>query len=111
SIVFQSRAGTPELNCCSVNGPRGWGMLSDWALLETEDGYAINWLGPFVASFPSMVQTNRTDPAPASAPTFFLRPDPRYRVASTSSPRPQLYVTGNYPLGPNVEIYVVSEYE
>jgi DUF1680 family protein len=22
TIVFQSRAGTPELNCCSVNGPR-----------------------------------------------------------------------------------------
>jgi DUF1680 family protein len=22
TIVFQARAGTPELNCCSVNGPR-----------------------------------------------------------------------------------------
>ena len=27
TIVFQSRAGTPELNCCSVNGPRGLGLL------------------------------------------------------------------------------------
>ena len=26
SIVFQSREGTPELNCCSVNTPRGFGM-------------------------------------------------------------------------------------
>lgn len=45
SIVFQARAGTPELNCCSVNGPRVPGMLSDWALMKTSDGFALNWLG------------------------------------------------------------------
>ena len=33
TIVFQSRAGTPELNCCSVNGPRALGMLSEWAVM------------------------------------------------------------------------------
>lgn len=33
SIVFQARPGTPELNCCSVNGPRGLAMLSEWAVL------------------------------------------------------------------------------
>jgi uncharacterized protein len=33
SIVFQSRPGTPELNCCAVNGPRGLGMLSEWAVM------------------------------------------------------------------------------
>jgi DUF1680 family protein len=107
SIVFQSRAGTPELNCCSVNGPRGWGMLSDWALMETEDGYAINWLGPFVTSLPGTIQTNRLAPAPP------LEPERRYfrRSTTNSSARPQLYVTGNYPIGSNVEIHVVSEYE
>ncbi|HEY2952948.1 MAG TPA: beta-L-arabinofuranosidase domain-containing protein [Verrucomicrobiae bacterium] len=47
TIVFQSRAGTPELNCCSVNGPRGWGMLSEWAVMKAADGLVVNYLGPF----------------------------------------------------------------
>lgn len=46
TIVFQARAGTPELNCCSVNGPRVLGMLSDWAILEGADVLVLNWLGP-----------------------------------------------------------------
>lgn len=46
SIVFQARAGTPELNCCSVNGPRSLGMLTDWAVMQAEDGWVINWFGP-----------------------------------------------------------------
>lgn len=45
TIVFQSRAGTPELNCCSVNGPRVPGMLSEWALMGDSDGLVLNWLG------------------------------------------------------------------
>lgn len=46
TIVFQARAGTPELNCCSVNGPRSLGMLSDWAVMQTADGLALNYFGP-----------------------------------------------------------------
>jgi len=46
AIVFQSRYGTPELNCCSVNGPRGLGMLSEWAVMRSGDGLAINYYGP-----------------------------------------------------------------
>ncbi|MCX6909717.1 MAG: glycoside hydrolase family 127 protein [Verrucomicrobia bacterium] len=45
-IVFQARAGSPELNCCSVNGPRSLGMLSDWAVMRDERGLVVNWLGP-----------------------------------------------------------------
>jgi len=51
TIVFQSRAGTPELNCCSVNAPRGIGMLSEWGvtLVPGEDALSpivsLNHLG------------------------------------------------------------------
>jgi hypothetical protein len=45
SIVFQARAGTPELNCCSVNAPRVLGMLSEWAVMSANDGVVVNWLG------------------------------------------------------------------
>lgn len=49
TIVFQARAGTPDLNCCSVNGPRGLGMLSEWAVLRAGEGLALNYYGPMKA--------------------------------------------------------------
>ena len=52
SIVFQSRAGTPELNCCSVNGPRGLGMLSEWAVGRSSDRIAVNYYGPSRITMP-----------------------------------------------------------
>lgn len=45
TIVFQARAGTPELNCCSVNGPRTLGMLADWAVMDDDLGIVVNWHG------------------------------------------------------------------
>lgn len=51
-IVFQAHEGAPELNCCSVNGPRGIGMLSEWALMQTEDGVAVNFYGPSEVQLP-----------------------------------------------------------
>jgi DUF1680 family protein len=52
-IVFQARAGSPELNCCSVNGPRGLGMLSRWAVMTAKDGIALNFYGPSEFTVPS----------------------------------------------------------
>ena len=51
-IVFQAREGSSELNCCSVNGPRTLGMLSEWALLQTGEGIALNYYGPCELSAP-----------------------------------------------------------
>ncbi|MES2709034.1 MAG: beta-L-arabinofuranosidase domain-containing protein [Verrucomicrobiota bacterium] len=45
-IVFQARAGTPELNCCSVNGPRTPGMLADWAVMRDGPALVINTHAP-----------------------------------------------------------------
>ncbi|MBL7644767.1 MAG: glycoside hydrolase family 127 protein [Candidatus Hydrogenedentes bacterium] len=46
TIVFQSREGTPELNCCSVNGARGLSIIADWGVLESTDGLYVNYYGP-----------------------------------------------------------------
>jgi DUF1680 family protein len=88
-IVFQARAGSSELNCCSVNGPRGLGMLSEWAVMTASDGIALNWYGPseFTVRTPSgrrvkLVQESdyptiggevRLTVAPESAERFALR--------------------------------------
>ncbi len=45
-IVFQARPGSPELNCCSVNSPRGLGLIGDWAVLQNAAGVFLNYYGP-----------------------------------------------------------------
>lgn len=45
-INFQWRPGAPELNCCSVNAPRGLGFLRDWAVMRKDGGVAVNFYGP-----------------------------------------------------------------
>jgi DUF1680 family protein len=51
-IAFQARAGAPELNCCSVNSPRGLGLLSDWAVMQSPGGIYVNYYGPSRFSLP-----------------------------------------------------------
>ncbi|MCK4886838.1 MAG: glycoside hydrolase family 127 protein [Planctomycetes bacterium] len=46
AISFQRRPGSEELNCCSVNSARGFGLVSDWALMTDAEGLIVNWYGP-----------------------------------------------------------------
>jgi uncharacterized protein len=50
TINFQCRPGSPELNCCSVNAPRGLALLSEWAILGNKDGVMVNFYGPMDAN-------------------------------------------------------------
>ena len=43
SINFQCRPGAPELNCCSVNAPRGVANVSEWLVTEDEKGLYLNF--------------------------------------------------------------------
>lgn len=45
-ITFQAREGTPELNCCSVHTPRGFGLISEWAVVLDSDAIIVNFYGP-----------------------------------------------------------------
>ena len=60
-IVFQAKPGSPELNCCSVNGPRAIGMLCEWAVMAREDGVALNYYGPGTFDTPWAKLTQTTD--------------------------------------------------
>lgn len=66
SINFQCRSGSPELNCCSVNAPRGVGMLSDWAVLEVDGTTFINYFESFSAIMENGLQINITGDYPAN---------------------------------------------
>ncbi len=48
-IRFQARKDTPHLNCCSVNGPRGYGSISRWGVMRSDKGLVLNYYGPMTA--------------------------------------------------------------
>lgn len=66
SIVFQSRSGSPDLNCCSVNAPRGVGNIAEWALLENHDSLCINHYEPFLSQTKDGLQISVTGDYPCS---------------------------------------------
>ena len=43
SINFQCRPGSPELNCCSVNAPRGVANVETWMLMENRSTVYLNF--------------------------------------------------------------------
>jgi hypothetical protein len=49
-IGFQVRPGSEEINCCSANAPRGFGMIAQWALMSDGHGLVVNWYGPSTMS-------------------------------------------------------------
>jgi DUF1680 family protein len=65
SIGFQCRPGSPELNCCSVNAPRGIGILSEWAVAETEGITYINYFERCNAIMESGLEMNIDGDYPA----------------------------------------------
>lgn len=53
SINFQCRPGSPELNCCSVNAPRGVAQIARWAVIEKDDCVYINAYEALESTLPS----------------------------------------------------------
>lgn len=79
-IVFQARPGSPELNCCSVNGPRGLGILSEWAVMSRKEGIVLNYYGAssFTVVAPSGRKVNllqKTDYPAASHIELTITPE------------------------------------
>lgn len=64
-ITFHCRAGSPELNCCSTNAPRGIGMLSEWAVTSTSSTLCINFYedADFMTEEGALIQITGNYPA------------------------------------------------
>ena len=45
-LRWQEASGVEHLSCCALHGPRGLALLSDWAVMRSADGVAVNYYGP-----------------------------------------------------------------
>ena len=91
-LAFQARPGTAELTCCSVNGPRGLGLLADWAIMQDrQDGLTINWFGPFTASV--QIRSGRMVGIHCES-TYPVSGNIRYRVTSPAPVALRLRIPG-----------------
>jgi len=82
SIVFQSRPGSPNLNCCSANAARGVGMLSEWAVMEGDDTVYLNYFGKFSCQTAGGVDIEIDGDYPAgNSINLFLKSQSSQRIA------------------------------
>ncbi|MBO6053434.1 MAG: glycoside hydrolase family 127 protein [Clostridia bacterium] len=51
SINFQCRPGSPFLNCCSVNAPRGVGQCAEWMFTEQDGALVLSFYESLEADF------------------------------------------------------------
>jgi len=87
AIKFQARPDTPFLNCCSVNGPRGLGMLSEWAVMRGGDGLVVNHFGPMRAKATlAEIEVTGDYPVGESAQLRLRLPKPRSLTLSLRIP-------------------------
>jgi len=93
SIRFQARKDAPGLNCCSVNGPRGLGMLSEWAVMTADGGIVVNHYGPMRAKTaladktPISIEVRGDYPIGATATLILQVPQPRRFALQLRIPR------------------------
>lgn len=66
SINFQCRPGSPDLNCCSVNAPRGVASVYDWMLTEQDGDLCINFYEDLHAETESGITVDIRGGYPAS---------------------------------------------
>ncbi len=45
-LPWQSPMAGPDLNCCAVNAYRPLGMISQWGLMQSNEGVVVNFYGP-----------------------------------------------------------------
>lgn len=67
ALAWQSKPGTSQCGCCTVNGPRLLGMLAEWGLMSlgptisATPGYALNFFGAGTLSSTELELTLETD--------------------------------------------------